>query len=144
MTAPTATIIGPLVYPGNATKVAARSIRFRPVGPDGVVLRDSDGALVGETVVFTDDEGQFSQVLTLNSDIDEASGVGPPGTYWAATVGVRPAVTWSFVLGPADANTSIILGDGPHTIVDPTPRAWSPLQGTAATVDIDGDRKSVV
>jgi len=139
MTAPTATIVGPLVYPGNSRKVANRPIRFRCIGPEGAVLRDSDGGMVGETTIFTDDDGTFSQVLTLNSDIDVASGVGPPGTYWQLQAGVVPAVTWSFVLDAADADGTIVIGDAAHTITDPTPRGWVPLIGPPGDKGDKGD-----
>lgn len=138
MTAPTATIIGPLTYPGTGRVVAARSVTVRCVGPDGAVLRDSDGGLVGETTVHTDDSGAFAVVLTLNSDIDEASGVGPPGTYWVCTVGVRPAVSWQCRLDVDAADQSIPIGDAAHTIVDPTPRGWTPLAGPTGPRGIPG------
>lgn len=126
---PLATITGPLTYPGNMTAVASRRITATCVGPEGAVLRDSGGGMVGETTVFTDAGGDFSIDLTLNSDIDEASGVGPPGTYWRLTVGVRPAVSWLVRLETADAGTSIVIGDAARTVVDPTPRGWVPLAG---------------
>lgn len=129
MPAPTATIVGPLVYPGNSRKVAVRSVTATCVGPEGAVLRDSGGGMVGETTVFTDAGGDFSIDLTLNSDIDEASGVGPPGTYWRLTVGVRPAVSWLVRLDAADADATVVIGDAAHTVVDPTPRGWVPIQG---------------
>lgn len=142
MTAPTATIVGPLVYPGNSRKVADRPIRFRCIGPEGAVLRDSDGGMVGETVIFTDGTGMFSQVLTLNSDIDVASGVGPPGTYWQLTAGVNPAVSWSFVLDAGDVGGEIVIGDAAHTVVDPTPRGWVPLPGPGGDKGDKGDTGS--
>lgn len=126
---PLATITGPLTYPGNMTAVASRRITATCVGPEGAVLRDSGGGMVGETTVFTDAGGDFSIDLTLNSDIDEASGVGPPGTYWRLTVGVRPAVSWLVRLDAADADATVVIGDAAHTVVDPTPRGWVPLIG---------------
>ncbi len=134
MTAPTATITGPLDYPTPGRHVAGRTVTIRCVGPDGAVLRTSDGGLVGETTVHTDAVGMFEVDLALNSDIDDASGVGPPGTYWRLTVGTRPAASWQVRLEAADAGATIPIASGTHTVVDPQPRTWVPLAGTTAVL----------
>lgn len=134
MTVPTATIVGPLTYPGTGRPVRSRSVTVECVGPPGALLRDSGGGIVGSSTITTDITGSFAVTVALNSDIDEASGVGPPGTYWRFTVGTRPAVSWLCRLDADDDGKTIPAGSGPPwRIIDPTPRGWVPLEGPAST-----------
>lgn len=109
-----ATIVGPLVLP-DGTVAKSASYEVRPVGPTGALLRGPDGAIVGAGKGWTDEDGQFRHEVMLNDLVDEASGVGPPGTRW---IFESRNFAWPFRVDRDDDGLEIPVGDGLHRCPD--------------------------
>lgn len=156
MSAPKATVVGPIHYP-NGDVVASTWLTLAPVGPPGQILRSSDAAIMGESTVLVDAAGNFAVQATSNEDVDRASGV--TGTSWVllGAEGQRDRskarVSWRFRVADADDGTTIPLGAGSHVVAPGSPPpGWSPgggrvdsvVAGVGVTVDDTDPARPVV
>jgi len=117
----TATLTGPLVSPSGQT-LTRRKVTAELVSAPGTAGHHSTGEIMERHTVVSDNAGQFSIALPLNSEID------PPGTFWRVVCG---RYSWLVALDIAGTWT---VGDKAIQVLSPEPPGWVPLAGPAGEI----------